>query len=185
MDRYSFANEWFSKGDHLISKYEITEEPGLLFEAYIYLWISLTVSVKQYWACDGRKFNSQHGKIATDKQEIRAWAKQFNSRIYDLLQENRELLEELSMRKGSETNNPVMDSNGDAVYHLNAFSDYWLNNTNQSRIEIVATFIDILNRVRNNLFHGGKSFSNEQDIEILRLACPLLRELSKLSLKIL
>ena len=45
---------------------------------------------------------------------------------------------------------------------------------------LVRTFILILNRVRNNLFHGGKSFRVEGDIELLECTCPLLRDLTKI-----
>ena len=52
MDRSTFSTEWFKRGENLLNKFEETENTGFLFESYIYLWISLTISVKQYWACD-------------------------------------------------------------------------------------------------------------------------------------
>lgn len=48
---------------------------------------------------------------------------------------------------------------------------------------LVRTFILILNRVRNNLFHGGKSFRVEGDIELLEFTCPLLKETTKLCIQ--
>jgi len=48
MDRYTFSSEWFKRGENLLNKFEETENTGYLFESYIYLWISLTISVKQY-----------------------------------------------------------------------------------------------------------------------------------------
>lgn len=65
-------------------------------------------------------------------------------------------------------------------YH-EQFIKCWENNTeNSNKKQIVRTFILILNRVRNNLFHGAKSFRIESDIEILKLTTPLLKELTKL-----
>jgi len=188
MDRYTFSSEWFKRGESLLNKFEETDNTGYLFESYIYLWISLTISVKQYWACTGKKFNSQGGKISTDKQEIKEWSKLFHERIFQLMNENRYLMEELSEQYGSETNNPIMDSKGDNTrLNQQVFSDYWLNNNNNHvhKREMVMTMIDILNRVRNNLFHGEKSFDNKRDIELLRTTCPILCQVAKLSIGIL
>lgn len=188
MDRYTFSSEWFKRGENLLNKFEETDNTGYLFESYIYLWISLTISVKQYWACNGKKFNSQDGKISTDKQEIKEWSKLFHERIFDLMNENRYLMEELSEQYGAETNYPIMDSKGDNTrINQQVFSDYWLGNMNSPirKKELTMTLIDILNRVRNNLFHGEKSFDNQRDIELIRATCPILCQITKLSIQIL
>ena len=49
--RGKFAIEWYKKGEILLTKYEDNGDSGLLFEAYIYLWISLTVAAKEYCPC--------------------------------------------------------------------------------------------------------------------------------------
>jgi hypothetical protein len=70
-------------------------------------------------------------------------------------------------------------------YHKE-FIKYWQGDARySSQSQIVQTFILILNRVRNNLFHGAKSFRIEGDIEMLKLTSPLLKNVSKLCIETL
>jgi hypothetical protein len=73
-----------------------------------------------------------------------------------------------------------MDVYGDKIIEFhNDFISYWEGqNKYIEPKKIVQTFILILNRVRNNLFHGGKSFSVESDCEILRITCPILKRIT-------
>ena len=83
--RGKFAREWYKKGEILLTKYEQNGDSGLLFESYIYLWISLTVAAKEYCACDGKKFASNNNETSTDKDEILHWAKVRNNKILLIL----------------------------------------------------------------------------------------------------
>lgn len=112
----------------------------------------------------------------------------FQDRIFQLMNDNRYLLEELSEQYGVETINHIMDSKGENTrINQQVFSDYWLGNVTISvqKKELVITIIDILNRVRNNLFHGEKSFDNQRDIQLLKATCPILCKIAKLSINIL
>ena len=72
-----------------------------------------------------------------------------------------------------------MDVYGDKIIEFhNDFISYWEDQNIYKESGIVKTYILILNRVRNNLFHGGKSFSVESDCEILRLTCPILKRIT-------
>lgn len=55
-DRISLSKDWYERGVHLLDEYEKNSEARLLFEAYIYLWISLTVAAKQCCASAGKRF---------------------------------------------------------------------------------------------------------------------------------
>ena len=99
-----------------------------------------------------------------------------------MLKENTDLVLDLCERRGARTGQPIMDTESEeTVNYHEQFIRGWENNTeNSNKKQIVRTFILILNRVRNNLFHGAKSFRIECDIEIRELTTPLLRELNKL-----
>ena len=182
-DRISLSKDWYERGVHLLDEYEKNSEARLLFEAYIYLWISLTVAAKQYCASAGKRFNNSNGQNTTDKEEILQWAlKCRKSQIMAMLQENEALILELCERNGSESNSPIMDVESETVvdYHKE-FIRYWHGEIRYTETtSVVKTFILILNRVRNNLFHGGKSFRVEGDIELLEFTCPLLKKTTKL-----
>lgn len=187
-DRISLSREWFERGVQLLEDYGRDKEPRLLFEAYIYLWISLTVASKEYCASDGKRFSNENGEKTTDKEEILHWAIRCRkSQLMSMLQENESIILELCERNGSVTNSPIMDVESDKVadYHRE-FIRFWHGEARYADpASLVRTFILILNRVRNNLFHGGKSFRVEDDIELLEFTCPLLKETTKLCIQTL
>lgn len=185
-DRISLSKDWYERGVQLLDDYNRNKEPRLLFEAYIYLWISLTVAAKEYCPSAGKKFDNANGQKATDKDEILHWALKCRSnQIMSMLQNNEDLILDLCERNGSETNQPIMDTKSEPTinYHKE-FIKYWQGDSRYTEeTQIVETFILILNRVRNNLFHGAKSFRIESDIEMLALTCPLLKETTKFCIK--
>lgn len=177
--RGKFAREWYKKGEILLNRYEENGDSGLLFESYIYLWIALTVAAKEYCACDGKIFSNHNKETSTDKDEILHWAKVRNNKIPEILKNHEQDILELCSRVGSKTQSPIMDVYGDKIIEFhNDFISYWEDKNKYKEVGIVKTFILILNRVRNNLFHGGKSFSVESDCEILRLTCPILKSIT-------
>ena len=178
--RGEFAREWYNKGELLLKKHEQDNDTGLLFESYIYLWIALTVAAKEYCACAGQDFKKNNNEKSTDKDEILHWAKVRTKQIIEILKEHEQDILELCSREGSKTKLPIMDfESKDVLNHHNNFISYWEGqNKYIEPKKIVQTFILILNRVRNNLFHGGKSFSVESDCEILRITCPILKRIT-------
>jgi hypothetical protein len=179
--RGKFAKEWYKKGETLLNKHEQNGDSGLLFESYIYLWIALTVAAKEYCACNNKDFKKNSIENSTDKQEILHWANVRIEQIIKILKEHNEDILELCSRKGSKTGTPLMDVYSVRIidYH-NKFISYFEDQNKYimpPRL-VVETFILILNRVRNNLFHGGKSFSVESDCEILRITCPILKRIT-------
>lgn len=182
-DRISLSHDWYERGAKLWDKYENSQEPRVLFESYIYLWIALTVAAKEYCACDGTSFDNDFGQRTTDKDEILYWAMECRrDAVLSMLKENKEVVLELCERTGWDTNEPIMDTHSmDIVNYHNQFIKYWIGEARYCKPEeIVQTFILILNRVRNNLFHGAKSFRVESDVEILELTTPILKGITKL-----
>jgi hypothetical protein len=184
--RDKFAIEWYKKGEILLNKYEqnvdsgLQNDSGLLFESYIYLWIALTVAAKEYCARNGVDFKKNNYENSTDKEEILHWVKVRNKQIIEILKEHEQDILELCSRTGSKTGTPIMDVYSDDVIKFHDyFISYWEGENKYSKQNnIVKTFILILNRVRNNLFHGGKSFSVKSDCEILRITCPILKRIT-------
>jgi hypothetical protein len=182
-DRISLSNDWFKRGVQLLDEYDHRQEQRTLFESYIYLWIALTVAAKEYCACDGKIFDNDSGQKATDKDEILHWAMECKqAAVLSMLKNNKEIILELCERTGSDTDEPIMDTTSqEIVNYYNQFIKYWTGEARYCKSEeIVKTFVLILNRVRNNLFHGAKSFRVESDIEILELTTPLLKDLTKI-----
>ena len=183
-ERIKFAKDWFNRGDFLLNKYSDTKENELLFESYIYLWISLTIAAKEYSGNNIKKFTNQNFEKSTDREEILFWANSTYELLFQKLENHREDLNELSERKGNIMGTPIMDTKGGNVEYYQSFADFFQGNIrNVNREKLVCTMIIILNQIRNNLFHGGKSFSMDSDIQILRLTCPILRDVAQLCIK--
>lgn len=186
-DRISLSHDWYERGSQLLDEYKSTQEPRVLFESYIYLWIALTVAAKENCSRNTSLFEKRDDlDRSTDLDQILWWADiNLKNQIIEMLKSNKEFLQNLCDREGFNTGNPIMDTCGESVllFH-NQFVRYWNGNSKYiNEKEIIETFIRILNRVRNNLFHGAKSFRVESDVEILELTCPLLKGLTKIYIK--
>jgi hypothetical protein len=186
-DRISLSKEWYARGVELLDNFEKGEKARSLFESYIYLWISLTIAAKEYCGCAGKVFKNNKGQKTVDKDEIIFWANQRQTQILTMLKENEHLILELCNRKGSDSNSPIMDVGSDEIIKFHKeFIRYWEGDAKYVEPKrTINTYIQILNRVRNNLFHGGKSFKLESDIQLLALTCPLLKETTKICIETL
>jgi hypothetical protein len=126
-DRISLSKDWYKRGEQLLQEYELKQEPRVLFESYIYLWIALTVAAKEYCASNGADFGNYDGQKTTDKEEILYWAvKCRQNPIMSMLKKNIEIVLDLCERNGSGNNEPIMDTNSEKVlnYHQQ-FISYW------------------------------------------------------------
>lgn len=181
MNRVLFAKEWFEKGEQALNKENV-------FEAYIYLWLSLTISTREYFELrDNIKnpVNYRNGS-GTDMTQIEFWAENNKDQIIGLMKKNYADMIELSERQGTDKNHPIIDvvnskDPAEVIQHMRDFSNYWLKvNRYSDDRNVAVTLVYILNRVRNNLFHGKKYYNDENDRKLLEIVCPILKDLSSL-----
>lgn len=175
--RLEFAKEWHHRGRKCLND----DKP---FESFIYNWLALTIAAKTY-----KSFNvmtSRDGQN-NDKEDILYWVKDGADTIMSIMQKHKEDMMVLSERTGEELNDVVLDVKENAQRNFilkkhEEFSGYWLNEIRHKHArkqEINNTLIHILNRIRNNLFHGEKSYNIQSDRELLETVCPILNELAK------
>lgn len=180
-DRVSFSEEWHKRGREAYLNNHV-------FEGYIYLWLSLTIAAKQHAA--NNKRISKNETETRDLFQIQDWAGGCSNEILKRLKNHHEDMCELCERE-SENGDPIITiksntGNASAIeQHHKNFIKYWRNHqsSNESPTYIVRSFIEILNRVRNNLFHGEKYFEIESDSKLLGLLCPSLDKIAELSIK--
>ena len=181
MNRVLFAKEWFEKGEEALDKENV-------FEAYIYLWLSLTISTREYFENRDRIKDPNHYRsgLVSDIDQIEFWAKNNYEQIMTLMNSKQEDMLELSERKGTNYDHPILDIKNSSdpasvIQNMTDFSNYWLNeNRHSTRKNLAINLVYILNRVRNNLFHGEKFYNDENDRKLLELVCPILKDLSNL-----
>ena len=44
-------------------------------------------------------------------------------------------------------------------------------------------FTELLNKIRKNLFHGNKSYDNQEDKSLLKAILPVLKDITQIAVK--
>jgi hypothetical protein len=169
--REKMAAEWFSKGATALRNENI-------FESFIYLWIAWIIACKINFSNNGHLTKDEQYKI-TDSQVIEKWAKLNSSLIVESIQNNKSSLNLLANRKGTEHSNPIVDTGSKELrndfYDFRAFIRNGYPITDAKSISVA--FARLLNKIRNNLFHGSKAYSDEKDRDLLNAILPTLMEI--------
>jgi hypothetical protein len=181
--RLEFAQEWHERGLQSLKE----DKP---FESFIYNWLALTIAAKTY-----KSFNVRSSKDGTnsDKEDILFWINSDAELVMSIMQKYNEDMRVLSERSGVELKETIIDvkESNQKEFILEKhqeFSGYWLSETRHKHArkkDINNTLIYILNRIRNNLFHGNKSYNLQSDRELLETVCPILNDLTDNCIKVL
>lgn len=166
---------WFNKGDNSLSEKN-------LFEAFIYLWISWVVACKRFNDINFTKDFNYENKD-TDRDEIKRFCVNCYSEINKILKSHIISLEYLANRKGSRFNDPIIDAKGSLGRKFNDLArdiNGEINLTERQRAEY---FSELLNKIRNNLFHGDKIYNDKNDRELIQNTVYILRDFAKLAVE--
>jgi len=172
------AIDWFNKG-------ELAMLNNNVFESFIYFWIAWIIGCKIYIS---NNYNDTFDM--TDAVIVEKWAKRKSDYIIRSMKNNKDSLKLLSEMKGSKHNNPIIDT-GNKIYReeflmiinyiRNDFSmEYFEKSKNET--EIALGFAHLINKIRNNLFHGGKTYTNKNDKQILEAIIPTLRDVLQIQI---
>ena len=175
--REQIMYDWHIKG---VNCYEEDNH----FEAFIYLWISLVVACKIHLA-----FNKPYSKFVQrdleDSKIIIDWAKNNSTRVVKILTENDKSLAYLGTRYGSHFNNPIIDSSKRLQEKFLKLSRHFRGHDVYSNHDDLAVdFIELINKIRNNLFHGNKSYEKKEDQELLAAILPSLKDITSIAVEI-
>jgi hypothetical protein len=149
------------------------EEP---FEAYIYLWLAFLQSCAP----------DNVGRITSDRNDIiKPWNIRNFQRVNDLLRNTKlkSNLDWLSKRHEGCIINPEgrheKDVNRFKLLSSKIRGSYDLFHRPK---DISYALLDLCLCVRNNLFHGGKSFYDYNDRQLLKNLCPILISLIEINM---
>lgn len=175
--RLEFAKEWHQRGLQSLKDHKP-------FESFIYNWLALTIAAKTY-----KSFNVRSSKDGTntDKEDILFWVNGETDIVMNIMCNYKEDMRVLSERTGDDLKDTVMDVDKTdqrdyIVEKHEEFSGYWLDEPQHKHArkkDINKTLIYILNRIRNNLFHGEKSYNVQSDRELLETVGPILNKLTE------
>jgi hypothetical protein len=165
---------WFQNGEKALVK-------NNLFEAFIYLWIAWVVSCKRFNDSNFQNDYVYENKD-TDRDEIKRYCITSFLRINEILKLHKDSLNFLANRKGSNYKMPIIDVKGKLNRIFNDLSRDLNGEIDLTERQRAEYFAELLNKIRNNLFHGDKVYDDANDRELIRHTVYILRDFVKLEI---
>jgi hypothetical protein len=169
--RDKIMKDWFIKG-------ETAKDKKNYFEAFIYLWISWVIGCKIFIAYNISRDYSKDNY--TDRNDILDWCNYNAELVAKIIKQNHNSLIYLGSRKGDKYGNPIIDARRPLSNYFYTLQKYF-NSEFQYRDdkELAIHFGELLNKIRNNLFHGDKTYNEKSDLELIKSVLPVLYALAK------
>ena len=174
--REQIMYEWYEKGEDAFNNKND-------FEAFIYLWISWVVACKIHLG-NNKTYSSYVQKDLDDRKIITEWCKNCAPEVRECIEENMKFLKPLGTRVGSHFKNPIVDSSKILQGKFILLSDFFNGNkVYKHDYELTVDFAELLNKIRNNLFHGNKSYDNKDDKLLIKAVLPVLKDIALLAVE--
>ncbi len=158
--RITLVKKWFKRAVK-------TDDP---FDRFIYLWITLVVAAQRF-----RTHSGYFREGDTDREKILDYFHANSSHIFRALQENQDSMVGLARRRGTNYGNAIVDTgNRELRDKFSKLATHYTQNCFLRQEELVETLAELLNKIRNNLFHGVKVYDDREDIALLELVNPVL-----------
>jgi len=158
--RYQAAKRWFERGG-------AERDP---FDVFFYLWIALIIAAR---------YGAQREPEDADLVTIKEYFTLNRDRVLLALKEDDTVVERLRKRRGTDGGKVVetWGRGGQRMCRRQEFDKFACTYDELTDLEKLHTIAEILNQVRNNLFHGRKLYDDKQDRELLELVNPLMKSI--------
>lgn len=154
--------KWFQRG-------EKAHDP---FDRFFCLWIALIVAAQRLRTHRGvpsRRNNS-------DRKKVLDYFRANSHNVLQALQENHDSMLKSARRRGTNYGHPIVDIGNQKLRDkFSRLVAYYTQDAGLSQADLVETVAALLNKIRNNLFHGVKVYDDREDVELLELVNPVLR----------
>ncbi len=158
--RLEFINKWHNK-----AKKEI--DP---FDKFIYSWIALVVAAQRF-----RTYNGYISEDDTDREKIKGYFRAKIDFISEILGRHRETMQKLARRRGTTYGNFIVDTGNDELRkQFKKLAKHYNEKPSLTQKELVETVAELINKIRNNLFHGIKLYDDREDAALIELVNPIL-----------
>jgi len=137
------------------------------FETFIFHWVAMIIGftdLLSYNIYVNPKYKGDRDVIDDFLQvcEHVVESRLSHTILEDNLEESRMFL---ARRRGERRGGHIVDGSGRPGELL---ATSWCNNSRMNEFEQFRNFLYVACNIRNNLFHGTKSFMNESDVELIR-----------------
>ncbi len=153
--RYEYAQRWFKRS--------ITQKNP--FDTFFYLWIALIIAAR---------YGTQREPEDNDGNTVKEYFRRNSNYVLSVMSKEARIIAQLCARRGTERG-MIVETYGQRRERRRGLFDKFAcaydDLTDQEKVETLA---EIINQVRNNLFHGRKVYNDKQDRELLELVNPLI-----------
>ena len=159
--RVAFVRKWFQRAR------EADDE----FDRFFSAWIALVVAAQRL-----------PSKKDTDRKRVVAYFRAKKSRVMSAVKKREQEMMWLARRQGTMYGTPIIDIDTDNEYLCNLFTKLSRHYTSKEAMpddEFVKALAELLNKIRNNVFHGAKVYDDKEDLELLKNVNPVLLEVLK------
>lgn len=166
--RLTLVKKWFQRGEKALDP----------FDRFFYLWIALIIAAQRLRPRRG--VPSRHHN--TDREKVLDYFRANSRNVFQALQETRDSMLKLARRRGTKHGHPIVDSGNPKLRDkFSRLAAHYTQDASLSQADLVETVAGLLNKIRNNLFHGGKVYDDREDVALLELVNPVLLEILRKS----
>lgn len=143
------------------------------FDQFFSLWIAMAVAAQRYVT-----FNGGLDVDATDGERVKFYFGSKHAAVMEAVRRHDDAMRSLAMRRGSRYRNAIVDTGNPHLQRsFKSLSDHYGKGPELSSADLAIFMAELVNKIRNNLFHGAKVYDDREDLELLRLVSPLLSEI--------
>ena len=140
------------------------------FDQFFAAWIALVVAAQIL-----RDHAGAYVEDDSDRQRLIDYFSHKESAVLRALHEREDEMRHLARRRGTQYGNPIVDTGNPQLRSMfDRLSKYYTQANPMSDGERVKAVAELLNRVRNNVFHGMKIYDDRDDVNLLKLVNPVL-----------
>ncbi|MBI4245513.1 MAG: hypothetical protein HY606_15600 [Planctomycetes bacterium] len=163
--RETFIKKWFERA--------LSEKDP--FDKFFCLWLAIIIAAQKTLT-----YFDRSDSPATDRDKLVEYFRFKKNEILKIIDSRKEIMKSLCSRQGSRYRNPIIDTgNCELKKKFQKLAECHTKNTPLDDKIHVEYFAELLNKVRNNVFHGVKIYDERNDVELLNLINPLLEEILK------
>lgn len=142
------------------------------FDRFFSAWVALVIAAR------GHLYEQQLSQPDTDRKAIIHYFESHDLVMSQVLGTLREELSWLAQRKGTGTGQPILDVQPDSPQHLRRLFDdlaqVYSGDAKRKTKWVACATAEMINHVRNNMFHGLKDPDDAADQALLQRVNPIL-----------
>ena len=142
------------------------------FDCFFSAWIALVVAARSHLTAQ------QMSLPDTDRKALIEYLESRPDSVLDVLAKLPDQLNWLAQRKGTGTGQPILDVNSYSPQHLRGLFDVlaevWSGRDSRKPRWVANATAEMINHIRNNMFHGLKIPDDAADRDLLDRVNPIL-----------